>query len=177
MARIMNLGIQTITGRILGVGPATFDAHCHTYDDIDVETAQGVLSFRSVMAASVCDEVLAPGRSVTMVVSQTPGKRARLIVWAVLDRTSGRVFKNEELFEARKVAVTQACIQTLIAPVVIPVGLLLALVPGLMYAKSLWGAWSTVASIPGKADVEAAVAAMSAGSARAPRPSFGLGVA
>lgn len=159
----MNLGIQTITGRILEVGAATFDAHCHTYEDIEVETAEGVLKFGPVLAASCCDEVLEPGRSVSLTATQTVGKGAKLVIWAVLDKTSGCIFKNEELYKARQTATTQSFWLTLIAPVVIPVGLLLALIPGLLYAKVVWDMWSTVSSLPAADAIRAAVERASMG--------------
>lgn len=170
----MNLGIQTITGRILGVGAATFDAHCHTYEDIELETAEGVLKFGPVLAASVCDEVLAPGSSVSMRATQTAGKGAKLVICAVLDKASGRVFKNEELYKARQTAATQAFWLTLLAPVVIPVGLLLALIPGLLYAKAVWGMWALVISMPAADAIESTVASMSARIPQAQASSFRL---
>lgn len=173
----MNLGIQTITGRILEVGAATFDAHCHTYEDIEVETAEGVLKFGPVLAASVCDEALTPGRSVSMAVTQTAGKDAKLVVWAVLDKASGRVFKNEELYKARQTAATHAFWLTLIAPVVIPVGLLLALIPGLLYTKAVWEMWAAVGSMPAADAIEAVVDSMSARDSRVQSSSLLLAVA
>jgi len=158
----MSFGIQTITGRIIQVGAATVDAHCHTYADIEVETADGVLAFGPVLAASVCDKALLPGRAVSMAVTQTAGKGSKLVVWAVLDKASGRVFKNEELYKARQAAATQAFWLTLIAPVVIPVGLLLALIPGLLYAKAVWDMWAAVSAMPAADAIESAVASMSA---------------
>ena len=165
----MNLGIQTITGRILEVGAATFDAHCHAYEDIEVKTAEGVLRFGPVLAASCCDGVLAPRRSVSMVVTQTAGKGAKLVVWAVLDKTSGRTFKNEDLYRARQTAATWALLLTLIGLVVIPVGLLLALIPGLLYAKAVWDMWVAVSSMPTAEAIESAVGLMAVG-----RPALAL---
>ncbi len=157
----MTFGIQTITGRILSVGAATFDSHCHTYEDIEVETSEGVVKFGPVLAASLCDEVLEPHRKVTMTVTQTTGRGARLVVWAVLDKESGRVYANAELFSARQAALAKAFWFSLFAPVYIPVGLMLAVLPGLAAMYLLWKGWAAVLMMPSSDEVKAAVAALS----------------
>jgi hypothetical protein len=168
----MTYGIESISGRILEVGAAMFDEHCHTYEFVEVETVDGVQKFGPAMAASVCDALLEPGRTVAMSVTRTTGRGAKTVVWAVSDVTSGEVAVNEELFKARSSAVMQATLLSVFAPVFIPIGLVLAVVPGIAAIFLLYRSWTSVLAMPTAEAIRDSVSSLT--SQRPPAPAFGL---
>jgi hypothetical protein len=171
----MTYGIETISGRILEVGAATFDEHCHTYEFVEVETVDGVQKFGPVMASSVCDALLEPGRTVALSMTRTSGKGAKTVVWAVSDVTSGRLAANEELYKARSSAMLQATLLSVFAPLFVPIGLVLAVVPGVAAMFLLYRSWKSALAMPTSDAIRESVASLTR--SRPSAPAFGFNLA
>lgn len=153
--------LETIAGRIVHVGAATFDAHCHTYNAVEVETVSGRIAMTTVMAASELDRVIEPGREVAMTVLRSgTGAKAKTVILGVYDASQRRTFVNEEMFALRAHATKQAVLYSLMSVVLLPVGFLLFVLPGFMWLWVLWKSWVSVSEFPTPEEIRESVAAL-----------------
>jgi hypothetical protein len=153
--------LETIAGRIVHVGSFTFDAHCHTYSAVEVETASGRIDMTTVMAANELDRVIEPGREVAMTVLRSgTGAKAKTVILGVCDTSQRRTFVNEEMFTLRAHATKQAVLYSLMSVVLLPVEFLLFVLPGFIWLWVLWRSWTSIGQFPTLEEIRESVAAL-----------------
>lgn len=152
--------IQTIAGIVSYVGAYSSHADVHTYSRIELHTVDGLVVLENVAAPSVCVALLSISKDVAITMTQSTEPGLSSVIWAVRDVVAGTTTFNKELFVARDTAVAAAVFFTLASFILIPVGLMCLVAPGLYVAYKLWKAWVVSLAFPSKEEIESAVAAL-----------------
>lgn len=154
--------LESITGRILHVSQYTSDAHCHTYNLIEVDTPSGRVDLQTVMASNELHRAIEPRRDVAMTVLRSDaGSRKKTVILGIYDLGEKRTFANEEVFTLRDHARKQAVLYSLMSIVVLPVAFLLFVVPGFVWLWVRWKLWSSVGEFPTPAEIRESGTALS----------------
>lgn len=155
--------LEVISGRISHVGTYSSDAHCRTYRTVEIETAAGTLELVTVVAAKELDRAIKEGGHVTMSLLQAgEGSKRRCVVLGIHDEGQDRTFSNEEMFLLKPHARKQALLYSGMSIVLVPAGLILFVVPGLLWLWILWKAWSAIDTFPAPDEIRASVASLAA---------------
>lgn len=164
--------LEIISGRISHVGESTSDSHCRTYGALEVETASGRVDLRTVVAVKELDQAIKDGSLVSMsVLKAGEGSKRRCVVLGVYDEGLDRTFFSEEMSTLKAHARKQAVLYSFLSIVLVPLGLLLFVVPGLLWLWVLWKAWSAIDTFPASDEIRASVESLSAASRLRARPS------
>jgi hypothetical protein len=153
--------LETIVGRVTHVGKHTFDQHIHVYSSVEIDTANGRVDLQDATAANALDRAIAPGKDVALAVLRLDaGGKSKCSILGVFDRGEQRLFVNEEMYSLREHATNQFLLYCLLGIVVIPVGLIFLVVPGLAYVYLLWKLWKSAKQFPTADGIRAAVEAL-----------------
>lgn len=157
--------LEVISGRISHVGKSSRDPHCRTYTALEIETATGRVDLRIVVTAKELDRVINEGNLVSMSVLEAgEGAKRRCVVLGVYDEGMDQTFFSEEMFTLKAHARKQAVLYSFLSVVLVPMGLLLFVVPGLLWLYVLWKAWSAIDAFPTPDEIRASVASLAAAS-------------
>jgi hypothetical protein len=157
--------LEVISGRISHVGKSSSDAYCRTYNSVEIESVAGRVSLTTAVAANELDRAIKEGALVSMSIFEAgEGSNRRCVVLGVYDEGLDRTFFNEEMFTLKAHARKQAVLYSFLSVVLVPVGLLLFVVPGLLWLWVLWKAWSAIDTFPGPDEIRASVESLSAAS-------------
>lgn len=152
---------STVIGRVSHVGQYSYDEHVHQYSLIEIETPSGRVDLKNITAANELSRAVSPGKPVAMTVLEAhSGSEQKALMVGIYDQSTRRLHVNEEIFTLRHNAKTQALLYTLLGIVVVPVGLALFLVPGLLYIRAIWKAWSSIEQFPSTEEMRSAVSAL-----------------
>ena len=152
--------LQTIIGRVTHVGPSTRDAHSHVYSLIEITTANGRIGLKNVAAENELVRAIVPSKAVRLCVLPAADGAAKSVLLAAYDESEDRLLFNEEMFELRQHAVNQAFLFSFLGIFLIPIGLAFFVVPGLLYIRALWKAWSSIGLFPTPEELRARVEAL-----------------
>lgn len=157
--------LEIISGRISHVGKSSSNAHCRTYNVVEIETAASRVDLKTVVAAKDLDRAIKENTFVSMSILEAgAGSNRRCVVLGVYDEGLDRTFFNEDMFTLKAHARKQAVLYSFLSVVLVPVGLLLFIVPGLLWLLVLWKAWSAVETFPAPDEIRASVESLSAAS-------------
>lgn len=150
--------LDVIVGRILHVGTSRSDAHCRTYDVLEIETASGRLDLNTVVAAKELGRAIKTGGDVAMsVLHAGGGAKRRCVVLGIHDKAEGRTFVNEEMFLLRSHARKQAILYSVMSLVLVPLGLVFFVLPGVVWSWVVWKSWASIEEFPEPEEIRASV--------------------
>lgn len=153
-----SLAIQSVTGRIVHVGPYSSDHLAHSYSLVEIDTAAGRVDPRNAVAANALDRAIEPGRVVSMAFIQASSGKAKTAIVGVFDHAARRTFSDDQVSSIRSAARKQAIVLSITSIVWLPVAFLLFVLPGFVGLWVLWKSWAAVGAMPTEAEVREAIA-------------------
>ncbi|MEJ6003711.1 hypothetical protein [Paucibacter soli] len=152
--------VTHIAGTISHISAHSWDEHLNTFSVVELQTAHGLVILKNVVVPRICDPVMKIGGDVVLATTSPEGPAEKFMVWAVRDLDQGVTYADKSLFVVRDGAVAQAFLFSLMSLIVIPVGLVLFVLPGVQAINALWKTWRRALAVPTVGQIESAVQAM-----------------
>lgn len=154
--------LDVIAGNIRHVGSSSTDAHCRTYDLLEIDTSAGRVDLKAAVVAKELSRAIKANGQVAMSVLQAgEGAKRRCVILGVYDSAEDRTFVNEEMFSLKSHARKQAVLYSILSIVLIPLGLALFVVPGLLWSWVVWKSWASVDEFPEPEEIQQSVVSLS----------------
>jgi hypothetical protein len=152
--------VTHIAGIISHIATKSLDERLCTFSVVEMHTAHGLVILKNVVAPRICNPVMKIGGDVVLATTSPEGPIEQFMVWAVRDVDMGVTYAEKSLFVARNGAVARAFLYSLMSLILIPVGLMLFVVPGIRAISTLCAAWRCALAVPTVVQIENAVQTM-----------------